>query len=162
MDRIVRLAARLLLILFGYVVASLVASAFFYLIFLATTGFEPGQGQMVATASLSSILFVALYVANFAFIPAAVVVLAGEVLARRDWLFYALGGGLCGAVLMGFVDRGVEQGSDALGIAVLVAGGIVGGMAYWATAGRRAGGWRAPGASGPTAPASSRSSPRRP
>jgi len=91
--RIIAYLARFAVILIGYVVASLAASAFLNILFLALLGYTPADPEPTATASLYfSVPFVALFVAYFAFMPAAVVILIAEVLGRRDWLFYALAG----------------------------------------------------------------------
>ena len=45
--------------------------------------------------------FVALFIAYFAFIPAIPAILLGEILGKRDWLFYALAGAVVAAVVIG-------------------------------------------------------------
>jgi hypothetical protein len=63
---------RFAVILIGYVIASLAASAFLNIMFLASLGYTPEHAHPTATASLYfSIPFVALFVAYFAFMPAA-------------------------------------------------------------------------------------------
>lgn len=92
MNRLVAYLIRFAIILIGYAVAALAASAFLNIMFLASLGYTPEHAQPAATASLYfSIPFVALFVAYFAFMPAAVAILVSEILGRRDWLFYALG-----------------------------------------------------------------------
>ena len=99
MSRFAAYLVRFAVILFGYAVASLAASAFLNILFLASLGYTPEHAQPTATASLYfSIPFIALFVAYFAFMPAAIVILLAEILGRRDWLFYAL----AGAVVAGF------------------------------------------------------------
>ncbi len=89
MNRLVAYLIRFAVILIGYAV-----SAFLNIIFLAYLGFTPEHAaQPATTASLMfSIPFVSLFVAYFAFMPACIVILVSEILGRRDWLFYALGG----------------------------------------------------------------------
>ena len=151
MSRLVAYLIRFAVILFGYLVASLAASAFLNIMFLASLGYTPEHAQTPATASLYfSIPFVALFVAYFAFMPAAVVILISEILSRRDWLFYALSGAVVAAVFLGFVHQTADANfdvTDTSAIAAVIGCGMVGGIFYWLSAGRWAGSWR-PGQSG--------------
>ncbi|WP_027059359.1 hypothetical protein [Mesorhizobium loti] len=145
MNRLVAYLVRFAIILFGYAVASLAASAFLNILFLASLGFTPQDAQPVATASLYfSIPFVALFVAYFAFMPAIIVILVAEILGRRDWLFYALAGAVVAGVFLGLVDHAQESTfavTDTSAIMAVIGGGMVGGIFYWLSAGRWAGSW---------------------
>lgn len=159
MNRIFIYLARFALILLGYAAASLATSAFIHLLFLGSQDWEPGQVPAVIAGSLIfSVPFVALFVAYFAFLPSIPLVLLAEILGRRGWLFYAVGGALVAGVVFGMfwmaslpiaggVGLAEEPAVDPVvrepGFAALLAGGgIVGGIAYWLVAGRFAGGWR--------------------
>lgn len=145
MSRLFAYILRFAVILFGYVVASLAASAFLNVLFLASLGYAPEHAHPTATASLYfSIPFVALFVAYFAFMPAAIVILISEILRRRDWLFYALAGGIVAAVFLGFVHQSADINCDVTeprAIAAVIGCGMVGGIFYWLAAGRWAGSW---------------------
>ncbi|MER8651785.1 hypothetical protein [Mesorhizobium sp. M0586] len=145
MSRLFAYILRFAVILFGYVVASLAASAFLNVLFLASLGYAPEHAHPTATASLYfSIPFVALFVAYFAFMPAAIVILISEILRRRDWLFYALAGGIVAAVFLGFVHQSADINFDVTeprAIAAVIGCGMVGGIFYWLAAGRWAGSW---------------------
>ena len=145
MNRLVAYIVRLAIILFGYAVASLAASAFLNILFLASLGYKPGHAEPEATASLYfSIPFVALFVAYFAFMPAIIVILIAEILGRRDWLFYALAGAVVAGVFLGLVDHAQESTfavTDTSAIMAVIGGGMVGGIFYWLSAGRWAGSW---------------------
>ncbi|WP_027169699.1 hypothetical protein [Mesorhizobium sp. WSM3224] len=146
MRRIIAYLFRFAVILVGYVVGSLAASAFLNVLVLAHLGYTPADPEPTATASLYfSVPFVALFVAYFAFMPAAVVILIAEVLGRRDWLFYALGGAVIAVVFLGFVhsvgDANFDVTATNARLAVIGAG-MVGGIFYWLSAGRWAGSWR--------------------
>lgn len=145
MNRLVTYIVRLAIILFGYAVASLAASAFLNILFLASLGFTPQDAQPVATASLYfSIPLVALFVAYFGFMPAIVVILVAEILGRRDWLFYALAGAVVAGVFLGLVDHARDSTfavTDTSAIMAVIGGGMVGGIFYWLSAGRWAGSW---------------------
>jgi hypothetical protein len=144
--RLVAYLVRFAVILVGYVVASLAASAFLNILVLAHLGYTPADPEPTATASLYfSVPLVALFVAYFGFMPAAVVILIAEVLGRRDWLFYALGGAVIAVVFLGFVhhmgDANFDVPETNARLAVIGAG-MVGGIFYWLSAGRWAGSWR--------------------
>lgn len=145
MSRVIAYLVRFAVILFGYIVASLAASAFLNVLFLASLGYAPEHAHPTATASLYfSIPFVALFIAYFAFMPAAIVILISEILSRRDWLFYALAGGIVAAVFLGFVHQNADINFDVTGpraIAAVIGCGMVGGIFYWLSAGRWAGSW---------------------
>jgi hypothetical protein len=113
----------------------------------------------VATGMIFSIPFVALFVAYFVFVPSAIAIVVAEVLAKRDWLFYALAGGAVGLVFIGFLHENADPDFAVTGtpaVLGIVGGGMVGGLAYWLIAGRSAGSWRAsqppvlPTSSGPS------------
>jgi carbon starvation protein CstA len=144
-SRVIAYLVRFAVILFGYIVASLAASAFLNVLFLASLGYAPEHAHPTATASLYfSIPFVALFIAYFAFMPAAIVILISEILSRRDWLFYALAGGIVAAVFLGFVHQNADINFDVTdphAIAAVIGCGMVGGIFYWLSAGRWAGSW---------------------
>ncbi|WP_214476483.1 hypothetical protein [Mesorhizobium sp. dw_380] len=145
MTRLVTYLVRLATILFGYAVASLAASAFLNVLFLASLGYSPAHAQPATTASLYfSIPFVALFVAYFAFMPSVIVILAAEILGRRDWLYYALAGAVVAGVFLGLVDHARDSTfavTDTSAILAVIGGGMVGGIFYWLSAGRWAGSW---------------------
>ncbi|WP_421915518.1 hypothetical protein [Mesorhizobium sp.] len=150
MNRLVAYLVRFAIILFGYAVASLAASAFLNIIFLAYLGFTPEHAaQPATTASLIfSIPFVSLFVAYFAFMPACIVILVSEILGRRDWLFYALGGAVIAAIFLGLAHQSGDSDfavADTQAIMTVIGCGMVGGIFYWLSAGRWAGSWRRAG-----------------
>jgi hypothetical protein len=145
MSRVVAYLLRCIAILAGYAAACLAASAFIHLIVFAAAGFEP-QDARDAPALFGpfafSVPFVALFVAYFAFIPAAAVILVAEILARRGWLFYALGGGFAAGAVLAFLGQSGDPDfmvGDTMPVLALIGAGIVGGFCYWLVAGRGAG-----------------------
>jgi hypothetical protein len=139
---------RFAIIIIGYAVAALAASAFLNVVILASAGFTAQEAPALAAGSLVfSIPFAALFVAYFAFLPAVPAILACEILAKRDWLFYALAGGLVSVIVIGFIRGAADAGDKAItdpNLALAIVGsGICGGIAYWLVAGRTAGSWRA-------------------
>jgi hypothetical protein len=144
--RLIAYFVRFAIILFGYVVAALAASAFLNILVLAHLGYTPANPEPAATASLYfSVPFVALFAAYFAFIPAIVVILIAELLGRRDWLFYALAGAVVAGVFLAFVHQDADVNFDVTEInarLAIVGSGMIGGIFYWLCAGRWAGSWR--------------------
>ncbi|OBQ63403.1 hypothetical protein [Mesorhizobium erdmanii] len=143
MTRFVAYLVRFAVILFGYAVASLAASAFLNVLFLASLGYTPDHTHPTMTASLYvSIPFVALFVAYFAFLPSVIVILVAEIIGRRDWLYYALAGAVVAGVFLGLVDHAQESifaVKETGAIMAVIGGGMVGGIFYWLAAGRWAG-----------------------
>ena len=140
---ILHLIGRLFTILGGYIAAALATSAALHVLLLPTLGFTPDEvGFILTGGAMVSIPFLAILVAWTAFLPFLLVVLVAEFLGGRNWLYYALTGGLTGIVMDGFAWQSAEPAAtlatEPRFIAVLVAAGIVGGSAYWLVAGRRA------------------------
>ena len=138
---------RFIVIIAGYLVSSLAASAFLNVVTLAWFGFTPEETRVVATGSfVFSIPFVALFVAYFAFIPAVFAIVIGEVTGKRDWLFYALAGAVVALVIIGFSRGGggtaFAETADLNFALIVIGSGMCGGIGYWLVAGRSAGNWR--------------------
>ncbi|MHA6688000.1 hypothetical protein [Mesorhizobium sp. A556] len=149
MNRVLLYLFRFAAIVVGYMVAALAASAFLHLLFLGAAGFRPEDNSAVVAGSLLfSIPFTALFVGYFAFLPSLVVILLGEVLGQRNWLFHALAGAAVGLAVAGLFwqapmgEMGRMATDPALSVGLFIGAGIVGGLAYWLCAGRWAGGWR--------------------
>lgn len=154
MTRLLPILGQLFLILAGYIAASLAASVFIHLMFFATAGIRTEDVPMLLGGGFAfSIPLVALVIAWFAFLPAAVAILAAELFSLRGWLSYALAGGAVGAaVAVSFVWQiglGMDSVAENLGVAPDVAPDrplvlliLAAGIAYWAVAGRFAGAWK--------------------
>lgn len=170
MSRILASIVRLFVMLAGYLAAALAASAFLHLLVLGSMGFTAEQMPSVVGGTIVfSIPFIALFVAYFAFMPAIVVLVIAEILARRDWLTYAIGGaavGLAVAALywldslphareLGIAEPQLEGGpalTNSAFHAMIIGGGMVGGLMYWLVAGQFAGNWRRRHDAEPSAP----------
>lgn len=157
MNGIAALFLRLAVILAGYAFAALAASAFLVFIIVGPLGWAPEEVPWVVTGSLAvAVPVMAFFVAYYAFLPACGAIAIAELMGKRDWLSYALAGGLVGAVVVGLSWQaswylpepdGGRMAVDPLvsdpGLILTIVGcGIVGGIAYWFIAGRGAGGWR--------------------
>lgn len=160
MSRMLLIVVRLFVMLAGYLAAALAASAFLHLLVLGSLGFTSDQMPGVVAGSLVfSVPFIALFIAYFSLLPAIVVLAIAEILGRRDWLSYAIGGAAVGIAVAALFWQGGLPHTQELGMAdpqsvggpslggpafqaLMVGGGVVGGLAYWLVAGRLAGGWR--------------------
>lgn len=146
---------RFAVVIFGYAVAAFAASIFLNLLSLGAIDWRQDELPWVVAGSVMvTIPMVALLIGYFAFIPAVPAILLAEMLARRDWLFYAIAGAVVAAVVVAYLwqangsleDAGVagreliDPGTlDAGFVMMMIGGGIVGGFAYWLVAGRCAG-----------------------
>lgn len=159
MTTMLRLLVRLVVILVGYAVSCLAVSAFLHLTFIGLQDLSAPETQATIAALAFTIPFTAMFVAYFAVLPSAVAIGLAEFFGRRDWLTYALAGALVGLAIAAMfwqaslpIAEGIQFDDPALVapptrndppfVALLTGGGIVGGLVYWLTAGRWAGGWR--------------------
>lgn len=147
MNAVMAYLYRFTVIIGGYIVACLAASAFLNIVILGSSGLAVEELPFVASGSfVFSIPFVALFVAYFAFVPSILAILAAEFLGKRDWLFHAIAGAVVAAVLVGFFRRSTEDGNavafDLTVALVMIGAGMCGGIGYWLIAGRTAGNWR--------------------
>jgi len=146
---IMALLFRCVVALGGYIVACLCASAFLNIAILGSAGFTAEEMPIVASGSLIfSIPFVSLFVAYFAFIPSVAAIAIGELLGKRDWLYYALTGGVVAVIIVGFIRKAADPNNaeafDLTLALVMLGAGMCGGIGYWLVAGRSAGSWRQP------------------
>lgn len=142
MSRLFIYLGRLSVILAGFACAALGASAFLHLLILGGIRLAGEDLVFAAGGFLFSVPFVALFAGYFAMVPAVVAIALAEVLGLRSWLYFALAGGAAGLVvawLAGLDAAGEGLPGPASTAAVLCASGIVGGLCYWAVAGRGSG-----------------------
>jgi hypothetical protein len=147
MNRVLAYLFRFAVIIAGYAVASLAASAFLNVLMLGAHGLIGNKAPPAAGSLVFSVPFVALFVGYFAFIPSVFAILVSEILAKRDWLFHAMAGAVVSLIIVGFFRGAVETGNEAVTdtnfVLALIAAGMCGGIGYWLVAGRSAGSWRA-------------------
>jgi hypothetical protein len=93
--------------------------------------------------------FIAGFAGMTALLPAIIAVAIAEGFDFRSFLYYAAAGAVVALIAFFTTDIGVrlEETTDiapvTLGPQLVVAGGIIGGIAYWLVAGRNAGKWKA-------------------
>lgn len=148
MSPLLLILGRLFIILAGYIAASLAASAFLNLLLIGALDLPADVlPDAIRGTSIVAVPFVAVFVAWLAFTPALVFIVIAELAGKRDWLFHAVGGALVAAVVTaGYFWTATGPGDWTAGNPIialaLIGAGLVGGIAYWAVAGRAAGGWR--------------------
>jgi hypothetical protein len=122
---------RVLIIVAAFLLASMVTGYVVYgALLLYPTG---GAGQDAQTAGFTFGLFVAMLVAFFAAMPAAVVIALGEFKSWRMWWYYAIAGSVIGLTLG--IMFSLPHWFPWLGLGF----GPFAGAIYWAIAGRKAG-----------------------
>ena len=140
MRRLFVYLGRLAAILAGFACGALGASAFLHLLFFGGTAWTSDELAFAAGGMLVSVPVVALFAGYFAMVPAMIAIGVAEVLGLRTWLYFALTGGAAGLIVDGLSRLGAEAPSGDAGAAMAFgAAGIVGGLCYWAVAGRRSG-----------------------
>lgn len=136
MTNIVEILVRCTLIVIGYAAAALAAGA---VLGIAVIGVHSGDLAEARPAFLFTLGMTSVMIGYWAFLPAMAIILLGEVLRKRDWLFYAIGGGMGGLAMLAWREGWAGDIEFALAV---VASGIAGGWAYWLIAGRSAALWQ--------------------
>jgi hypothetical protein len=131
--------------LFACVAAAVVVTLAAGLPLWAEWNDRPPSHEGIAIVIVLSAVFFSLY----AMLPAMLVIAVAEGFRLRSVLFYALAGGALALFSTYGWDlrflREISTGAhDDHGAEIMAAAGIVGGFAYWALAGRKAGAWRRP------------------
>ena len=146
-------------LILGYMVAVTASSVTLVAMTIAYAAWhDPGQWAALVAVSPVSALFLGFFICVLGFLPFCLVVMLAGLFSIRTPIYYAIAGGLSGIVANfpfwiqyqpfwgyigkvqeyhGFTGRpGIPSVEDH---AVLFFGGFVGGLAYWAVAGRDAG-----------------------
>lgn len=159
---------RLLVIVVAFFVAALVAGAVLAvaLLFpalndLALGNIDDGAARIVLTAGLA-------FISGYALLPAILLIAIAEAFSIRTVLYYAVAGAIAGLAIfvsLGGVDPSLltVNGFTRRESEIMIGAGIVGGIAYWLIAGRRAGAaFRAASAQAPQAAQQDAASARQP
>jgi hypothetical protein len=154
MDSLVTYLVRFVAILAGFVVACLAASLFLNLLFASTVvAVIPELSDAARPTLFVTVPFLALIIGNLCFGAFLLVAVVAELLGWRSWLAHALAGAPVALYAGWRMAEVLDMPADATDTGLMLltlAAGFVGGIAYWAIAGRNAGRWR----DEPTAPAS--------
>ena len=141
------LIARIFVVLFGFLTASIVAGV------VLTLGLLPPEFDELAPMPDAhagfglAVAFSALLVSGFALIPASLFIALAEGFRLRSFLLYAAFGAAVALLIANGPNFSVDGTPGHLFAGreqeVFAAAGIAAGLAYWALAGRKAGAWRA-------------------
>ena len=140
------LIGRLVVILFGFLAACLVAGMIVVGAVLFPEFTDLGIGQIdPAINVVIGIGFI--FISGFALLPAMIVAAITEAFYIRSVLAYAVGGALVGmACYLGLIpfdpDTMRFDGIVRRHLEIMTGAGIVAGLVYWLIAGRNAGAWR--------------------
>ncbi|MEO3387246.1 hypothetical protein [Mesorhizobium sp. CAU 1741] len=143
MSRLIVYLGRFTAIIIGFTAAALAAGLFASLLLFGAAGWMeivpyPADGPFYLTTFFLTVLF-----AYHAFGPAFIAMLIAEFAGLRDWLYHALAGAAVAGVsiILAWENPRATLSDDAMPIMAALACGMVGGICYWAVAGRRAGAW---------------------
>jgi hypothetical protein len=157
LSRVGAILLRLFVMIAGYGCAALAASLFLHVVAwpaIADGMDEPPWSLM--GGFFFSVPLMAVLIGGFAFFPAFVVLAVAEYFRLRDWLSYAVAGGVAALGAHAILWQGMRAFQDAhladggqvplaaepAALAWGVAAGIAGALVYWLVAGRSAGRWR--------------------
>jgi hypothetical protein len=142
------LFGRIIVIVFGFVVATIVAGVTLTIGIVlpewATVESDPFERVIFFFAAF----FATSYVGAVAILPAAVLIVISEAARMRSFIYYGVGGALVALASYFGSDISVqlENTTDVppvtSALQLAAAAGILGGLAYWLIAGRGAGRWR--------------------
>jgi hypothetical protein len=156
----VALLARILVVVFTFLVACVVATVVVTLVVVlpASESIDPypepyGFAFVLGLAAMLVSLYTIL---AYATLPAMLVIALAEGIGLRSVLFYAFAGAMlgCGSVYgwdLQLLQQHLEDDLGGRRLEIAAAIGIVGGFVYWALAGRNAGAWRKPSFHAPQA-----------
>lgn len=135
-----RAVGRIFADIVGFLVAIAAAAL---VIMVAKAGVEPGHAETAGWFWAQFALYGAMTAAvigAMAFVPFFLLAVVCEWLGLRSFVWYAGAGGLM-AVAASVLFGGLAYGDTTLrlDVTVLLAAGLVGGLAYWAVSGRFAG-----------------------
>jgi hypothetical protein len=143
------LLGRIVVIIFALIVASM-AAGIVLAIGIVAPDWSAMDSDPVERMSFFVISFFATsFIGAVAMAPAALLIVLSEALRIRSFIYYGVAGALVGLASYFGSDISVrlENTTDVSPVGnalqLAAAAGIIGGLAYWLIAGRRAGAWRA-------------------
>jgi hypothetical protein len=148
-DVVIRLLLRFILVPLGAAVALAAATAFIVIAhrnaLLAVLDGDPRaqQDYFIALAFGGPLLALLLSIwAFYVFVSAAIGVLVSEAFAIRSWMFHAANGGLSAWLGWALTQDIRDEYRFLAEPRILVAAGLLAGLAYWTVSGWTAGFWK--------------------
>ena len=128
---------------FGYLIASLAAGISYVFLsgLIRPEDFGRVPGIEITFTLIVGTLGVSAAFARAALLPALIVIGVLEVLAKRDWLYFGIGGLVIGAGTGAIAMNYSAGDAVAWPLAVAAVAGAVGGSVYWLIVGRSSGSW---------------------
>ncbi|MBH0237307.1 hypothetical protein [Methylobrevis albus] len=124
----------------GFLAAVLAAAVFLLVAEVGTSPENPVDADWFWGLFVVSSTVTASAIGAYVATPALVAILISEIFAIRSWMAFAALGGALGLTAASSIVVVSEAGSvTGVDATVLTAAGLVGGLAYWAVAGRTAG-----------------------
>ena len=149
MDLLIRLTLRFILVPLGATLALVAATAIIViahrkaLITLLEADPLVQQYYFIALLSAGPLLASLLSIwAFYALVPAAIGVVISEVLAIRSWMFHTANGGLSAWIAWALTQDIRDEYRFLTEPRILVAAGLLAGVAYWIVSGWTAGFWK--------------------
>ena len=109
----------------------------------AASGMDDLESSLDALLTIFEVIasLVGGFTLTAALVTAVIVIVAGEIMRLRSWMYYVLGGGVAmglAAAVQGLDFQLIDLALPGFALS-LVSSGFVGGGVYWLLAGRRAG-----------------------
>jgi len=143
------LLGRIIVIIFAVIVASMAAGVALAIGIVAPDWATMDSDPVERVSFFVVSFFATSLVGAVAIAPAFVLIVLGEALRIRSFIYYGVAGALVGlASYFGSnISMRLENTTDVSPVGhalqLAAAAGIIGGVAYWLIAGRKAGAWRA-------------------
>jgi hypothetical protein len=143
------LLGRIVVIIFALIVASMAAGIALAIGIMAPDWAAMDSDPVERVTFFAASFFATSFVGAVAMAPAALLIVLAEALRIRSFIYYGVAGALVGlASYFGSdISLRLENTTDVTPVGhalqLAAAAGIIGGLAYWLIAGRKAGAWRA-------------------
>ncbi len=143
------LLGRIIVIIFALIVASLAAGIALTIGIVAPDWATMDSDPVERVSFFVVSFFKTSFVGAVAMAPAFLLIIVGEALRIRSFIYYGVAGALVGLVSYfgSNISMLLENTTDSPPVEhtlqLAAAAGIIGGIAYWLIAGRKAGAWRA-------------------
>ena len=143
------LIGRIIVIIFAVILASLAAGIMLAIGIIAPDWTTMDSDPVERVTFFVVAFFATSFIGAVAIFPALLLIAVAEAMRIRNILYYAVAGAVVGlaSYLGSNISLRLENTTDVTPVGhvlqLAAAAGIIGGLVYWAIAGRKAGAWRA-------------------